>query len=150
MKQSGRRRPRGWLQRAFVTWLVAVVCILWSSGLATAAPRTLELSLKQAIPIQEQPFYEDLLIKAEQWSYAPLGQIRGNSPKQTLLNFYAAMANVGETTHSIAEQSQTDPGLTWSAPVRQTIDNTEALFENCIEVLDTSGFLPSVRTVMAE
>ena len=150
MKQSGRRRPRGWLQRAFVTWLVTVVCILWSSGLATAAPRTLELSLKQAIPIQEQPFYEDLLIKAEQWSYAPLGQIRGNSPKQTLLNFYAAMANVGETTHSIAEQSQTDPGLIWSAPVRQTIDNTEALFENCIEALDTSGFPPSVRTVMAE
>ena len=150
MKQPGRPRPRRWLQRALLTFLVAVNCILWGSGLATAAPRTLELSLKRAVPIQEQPFYNDLLIKAEKWSYAPLGQVRGDSPKETLLNFYAAMANVGETTHTIAEQSQTDPGLTWSAPIRQTIDNTEALFENCIEALDTSGFPPSVRTVMAE
>ena len=48
MRQSGRRQPRGRHQRVFLTWLLVVllvvVCILWSSGLATAAPRALELS----------------------------------------------------------------------------------------------------------
>ena len=127
-----------------------VFCLLLSSSWAWAAPRSLEASLEKPIPIQEQPFYPDLLIKAEQWSYAPLGQIRGDSPRETLLNFYAAMANVGKTTHNIAESSQSDPGLGWSTDMQEKISRAEALFENCVDSLDTTAFPPSVRRAMSE
>ena len=109
--KANRSQIRFGLRHLALFFATVFFSLLLSASWAGAAPRALEASLEKAIPIQEQPFYPDLLIKAEQWSYAPLGQIRGDSPRETLLNFYAAMANVGKTAHNIAESSPSDPGL---------------------------------------
>ncbi|MFM7651808.1 MAG: mechanosensitive ion channel family protein, partial [Vulcanococcus sp.] len=46
------------------------------------------------VPFDRQPFHAALLETAERWRDAPLGQVVGDSPRDTLLNFYAVMARV--------------------------------------------------------
>ena len=47
------------------------------------------------IPLEEQPFYPELVKRADLWLHTPLGQVVGDTPRDTLLNFYAVMADVG-------------------------------------------------------
>ena len=54
-----------------------------------------ELSIPLAlIPIEQQPFYEALVEKSAAWDEVVLDHVVGDSPRATLLNFYAVMSDV--------------------------------------------------------
>jgi MscS family membrane protein len=68
------------------------------------------------IPITAQPFYADLQTTSAIWTNAPLGQVVGDSPRATLLNFYAVMARVGAEQALAIQERQQHPGLIWWGP----------------------------------
>ena len=52
------------------------------------------LAASAIIPISEQPFYPFLLETYHRWATVPLSSVVGDSPSDTLLNFYAIMTHV--------------------------------------------------------
>jgi len=62
-----------------------------------------------SLPIQQQPFYGALLQSAERWQNAPLGQVVGESPRDTLLNFYAVMARVDGEVQALIRRHRRIP-----------------------------------------
>jgi len=102
------------------------------------------------IPISEQPFYPELLSIAEDWRHAPLNRVVGESPRATLLNFYAVMARVHQLVESTVGLAEQDPGFGWSAAARDRIDDAEQLFALAVEALDAQVFPESVRVDMAQ
>jgi hypothetical protein len=96
-----------------VRFLVTLLVGLWltvgaSPGLLRAQPSpslatTTATSVGRVIPIGEQPFYPELEEIADHWRHAPLGQVVGDSPRETLLNFYAVMAQVDQEIQSSGE-----------------------------------------------
>ena len=102
------------------------------------------------IPIQEQPFYPQLLAISERWRHAPLGRVVGESPRDTLLNFYAVMARVQHGLEVATSRPQQDPGLFWSPAVEAQISEANQLFALAVEALDASVFPESVRDDMAD
>lgn len=109
---------------------------------ATAAGRV--------IPISRQPFYPDLLATAARWADAPLGEVVGDSPRETLLNFYAVMSRVERELSAATSQADQDPGLTWSASAQAHIATAEQLFGLAVQALDASTFPQSIRDDMAQ
>jgi MscS family membrane protein len=110
----------------------------------------MRLSGPPAIPISEQPFYPELLATAARWSDAPLDQVVGENPRETLLNFYAVMARVANELELATRNPQQDPGLFWSPVARQRIDAAQQLFALAVQALDASTFPESVRDDMAD
>lgn len=115
-------------------------------GLVAPALSTVPSSL----PIQQQPFYGALLQSAERWQNAPLGQVVGESPRDTLLNFYAVMARVDGEVQALIRTAPQDPGWRWSPAAQQRIAGAEALFSLAVEALDASGFPESIRDDAAQ
>lgn len=112
---------------------------------AAAAP-----SPPPVIPITAQPFYADLQATSALWADAPLGQVVGDSPRATLLNFYAVMARVGSEQALAIQERQQHPGLIWWGPsARAHIATAEQLFALAVQALDASAFPDSVRRPMA-
>lgn len=112
---------------------------------AAAAP-----SPPPVIPITAQPFYADLQATSALWADAPLGQVVGDSPRATLLNFYAVMARVGSEQALAIQERQQHPGLIWWGPsARAHIATAEQLFALAVQALDASAFPESVRRPMA-
>ncbi len=118
-----------------------------SASLRTGSLRTSSL---RTIPISEQPFYPELLATAQRWSDAPLDQVVGDSPLETLLNFYAVMAKVNQEVELISLSAKSDPGWFWSEAARQRQEHAEMLFSLAVQALDASGFAESIRKNMAE
>jgi MscS family membrane protein len=123
-----------------------------SASLRTSSLRTssLRTSSLRTIPISEQPFYPELLATAQRWSDAPLDQVVGDSPLETLLNFYAVMAKVNQEVELISLSAKSDPGWFWSEAARQRQEHAEMLFSLAVQALDASGFAESIRKNMAE
>ena len=101
--------------------------------------------IKPAIPIEEQPFYGELQKRRAIWSDNPIGEVVGNSPQDTLLNFYAAMAIVGTEADRISHSAAETKGLRWDAKTQHEIKEIEHLFEVAVKALDSSDFPESVR-----
>lgn len=120
--------------------------MLVPSGQAVLLPS----SSMRTIPINEQPFYPELLATAERWKDAPLDQVVGESPRETLLNFYAVMARVHQELTDATRDPGRDPGLGWSPAVRQRIGAAQRLFALAVRALDSSVFPESVRDDMAD
>jgi MscS family membrane protein len=147
---------RRW-QTAIATGLLTLVlCLLvapWA-GIAGSdglpGPRGAASSSLRPIPISEQPFYPELLATAQRWSDAPLDQVVGDSPQETLLNFYAVMAKVNHEVGAILFSANSDPGWFWSEAARRRQAHAEMLFSLAAQALDASGFAESVRENMAE
>ncbi len=102
------------------------------------------------IPINEQPFYPDLLAVSERLRYAPLSRVVGESPRETLLNFYAVMAQVYDELQVTTNLANEEPGLFWSPAARKHIAKSEELFKLAVQALDASKFPESVRDNIAE
>ena len=102
------------------------------------------------IPIQEQPFYPQLLAVAERWRNAPLGRVVGESPRDTLLNFYVVMARLHHGLDLATSRPHQDPGLFWSPAVEEQISEANQLFDLAVEALDASVFPESVRDDLAD
>ena len=108
-----RRSMHPWKRRALVFALAVVVSLLPTLGLRSAHARSADVvaAPPNAIPLQEQPFYPSLQEISSSWTDIVLGQVVGESPKVTLLNFYAVMAKVGHRADSLGQQATLDKGL---------------------------------------
>jgi MscS family membrane protein len=152
------RRWRTAIASGLLTLLLCLLAAPWAgiaagnelSGPSRAASDPLRTSSLRTIPISEQPFYPELLATAQRWSDAPLDQVVGDSPLETLLNFYAVMAKVNQEVELISLSANSDPGWFWSEAARQRQQRAEMLFSLAVQALDASGFAESIRKNMAE
>mgnify|MGYP002628206138 FL=1 len=147
-----RRSMHPWKRRALVFALAVVVSLLPTLGLRSAHARSADVvaAPPNAIPLQEQPFYPSLQEISSSWTDIVLGQVVGESPKVTLLNFYAVMAKVGHRADSLGQQATLDKGLFSSKERREQIEDTNLLFDLAVKSLDSSHFPESVRSDMAD
>ena len=102
------------------------------------------------IPIEEQPFYPELVSRADLWLHTPLGQVVGNSPRDTLLNFYAVMADVGIVIDDVTAAHMDDPGWFWDRQTLGEMEEAEELFSAAVAALDASLFPQAVRPYLAD
>lgn len=156
-----RGRQRG-IRLLLTALLTAVLMLAGSSSLAQAGStgsglESDSLAGKQGLasapgnlPIEQQPFYANLLQAAERWQDEPLGQVVGESPRETLLNFYAVMARVDHDRQGLIRLAPQDPGWFWSQAARERIVRAEALFDLAVEALDASTFPESIRDDAAQ
>lgn len=143
-------RPWSWI------WVVVLTSLLVVSGLhsgqsADFRAQGLVLPSKSAlIPIEEQPFYAELEEDAGRLSEVVLGQVVGDSPRATLLNFYAVMAEVGRRADSLGHADALEAARANPAERREDIEDTSLLFRLAVRALDASVFPASVRLDMSE
>ena len=102
------------------------------------------------IPLNNQPFFDVLESKYETWKHNPIGNVVSKSPQESLINFYALMAIVGDRVDSITNSASSDPGFGWSEEAQNQIEETEHLFELAVNSLDSSDFPESVRSHLAD
>ena len=100
---------------------------------------------KTIIPLEEQPFYDQLEIYDSNWDQSYLGKVTGVTPQQTLLRFYAVMARVGEIIRDVSYKADENPGLLWSENTRGEIKEAEVLFGVAKRTLDDSSIPESIR-----
>ena len=141
------------------SFLAGLCCVLILSGLPSFAeppssghqPLNLrhESSLP-VIPLEEQPFYPELVKRADLWLHTPLGQVVGDTPRDTLLNFYAVMADVGLLIDDITETHLKDPGLFWDRQTLSEMEEAEGLFDAAVAALDGSSFPLGVRSYLKD
>jgi MscS family membrane protein len=141
---------------AFLAGLLSVI-ILSGVPLRAASPSSVlqPLGLRHAsslpvIPLEDQPFYPDLVQRAELWRHTPLGQVVGHSPQETLLNFYAVMADVGLLIESVETSHRNAPGLFWNRQARAEIEEVEMLFNAAVDALDGTSFALGVRPYLKD
>jgi len=142
--------PRFWIRRAlaaFTGLLISVVLMLPGLAQVQQAPRA---PLAEGVPLSSQPFYPALLDAVETWEGVPLGEVIGDNPRSTLLNFYVVMAEVGHQMRTISASARNDPGFNWSPAARQRIDTLNTRFNLAVEALNASEFAESVRSDRAE
>ena len=102
------------------------------------------------IPLEDQPFYPDLVKRADLWRHTPLGQVVGDSPRETLLNFYAVMADVGQLIEDVEASHLNDRGLFWNLQARAEMEEVQGLFDAAVASLDGSSFPLGVRSYLKD
>ena len=151
MRSFYRLRHQRWFAALVAALVVALQVFMPLRAMPTpsaAAPRP--LASAALIPIEQQPFYAELELTAQAWSDVVLDQVVGSSPRATLLNFYAVMAEVGRRSERLGRVvSWQQQGLS-PAQRQEQIDDTELLFQLAVKALDASGFPASVRVDRAE
>ena len=153
-----------WLRTILVAFLALLMVVVGpQAALRAAAPApqpglvvaqnqasTLSLADSPIIPITQQPFYPELLSVSKRWRDAPLSRVVGESPRETLLNFYAVMARVYDELQFSTRFLDQENGLFWSAGARQHIAEADELFFLAVQALDASVFPEGVREDMAQ
>ena len=141
---------------AFLAGLLSVI-ILSGVPLRAASPSSAFQPLDQryasslpVIPLEDQPFYPDLVQRAELWRHTPLGQVVGNSPQETLLNCSAVMVDVGLLSESVETSHRNGPGLFWNRQARAEIEEVEVLFNAAVDALDGTSFALGVRPYLKD
>ena len=141
------------------SFLVGLCCFLIVSGLPSFADppssghqplNSRHESSLAVVPLDEQPFYPELLKRADLWLHTPLGQVVGDTPKDTLLNFYAVMADVGLLIDDVTATHRSDPGLFWNRQTKKEMEEAEALFDAAVSALDGSSFPLGVRSYLKD
>ena len=102
-------------------------------------------SAEPLLPLEQQPFHAELERRADLWRHTPLGQVVGDSPRDTLLNFYAVMADVGQLIEDVEASHLNDRGLFWNRQARAEMAEVEVLFDAAVASLDGSLFPLGVR-----
>ncbi len=151
-RSNGRRAAqRGWRLLAVLLGLLIGLqgFGLGAPALGAARAPVPASAAARPLPITDQPFYPQLLRVAARWSDAPLGLVVGESPRETLLNFYAVMARVQRQLLAATRRPQGDPGWFWSPAARRRIAEAQKLFDLAVQALDASAFPESVRDDMA-
>lgn len=144
-------------------WIVAFLAGLLSACLLSglplwAGPQTGNHQLldqrygsaQTVIPLEDQPFYTDLERRADLWRHTPLGQVVGDSPQATLLNFYAVMADVGQLIEDVEASHLNDRGLFWNRQARAEMEEVEVRFDAAVASLDGSLFPLGVRPYLKD
>ena len=142
-----------------ISFFVGLCCVLIVSGLPSFADppssgyqplNSRHESSLAVVPLDEQPFYPELVKRADLWLHTPLGQVVGDTPKDTLLNFYAVMADVGLLIDDVTATHRNDPGLFWDRQTKQEMEEAEALFDAAVSALDGSSFPLGVRSYLKD
>ena len=141
------------------SFLAGLCCVLIVSGLPSLAVSTSSghqpLNLRHesslpVIPLDNQPFYPELVQRADLWLHTPLGQVVGDTPRDTLLNFYAVMADVGILIDEVTANHLNDPGLFWNRQTLLEMAEAEDLFDAAVSALDGSSFPLGVRSYLKD
>ena len=146
-------RPSRFLRFLLVSLVgVAIALVGFWPASASSVPGTglLRPASSSLIAIERQPFYPLLQRRASQWSDVVLDQVVGDSPQDTLLNFYAVMAEVGQRADRLGRFSALREAETAGLDRQEQIDDTSLLFRLAVRALDSSGFPGSVRRDMTE
>ena len=104
-------------RHAFLALAVGLTLLVIQPGLGSPLLATAVMPSAQRVPLQQQPFYPELLAKRQHWLNAPIGRVVGDSPRETLLNFYAVTANASALINELIQNHLHDPGLNWSGRV---------------------------------
>ena len=145
--------------KRIVAFLAGLVCVFLVSGLPLIAGpqpqgyQPLDPPYESAlpvIPLEDQPFYPDLVMRADLWRHTPLGQVVGDSPRDTLLNFYAVMADVGQLIEDVEASHLNDRGLFWNRQARADMEEVQGLFDAAVASLDGSSFPLGVRSYLKD
>ncbi|AII49183.1 hypothetical protein KR52_08510 [Synechococcus sp. KORDI-52] len=107
-------------------------------------------SSQPVIPLEQQPFHAELERRADLWRHTPLGRVVGDSPQDTLLNFYAVMADVGQLIEDVEASHLNDRGLFWNRQARAEMAEVEVLFDAAVASLDGSLFPLGVRPYLKD
>ena len=148
--RSQHRRLSTWLALLLGLWLSLLPLLPAWAQKGTTHSTLISTPHPGAIALQQQPFYGELEATRAAWQRHQLGQVVADSPRGTLLNFYAVMAEVIEQTDAISRAGATDPGWDWSPQLREQIEDAETLFVLAVGALNASHFPGSVRQDMAE
>jgi len=148
--RSQHRRLSTWLALLLGLWLSLLPLLPAWAQKGTTHSTLISTPHPGAIPLQQQPFYGELEATRAAWQRHQLGQVVADSPRGTLLNFYAVMAEVIEQTDAISRAGATDPGWDWSPQLKEEIEDAETLFDLAVGALNASHFPGSVRQDMAE
>jgi MscS family membrane protein len=148
MPQARQFRSRRF--RAVVGALLALVLVVLAPWRQAWTQPPAARSSDAVIPITAQPFYPELRDTQLRWRDSRLGHVVGESPRETLLNFYAVMTEVQRQISKLTDQADRDPGLFWNDEARQRIEDANRLFTMAVESLDASRFPESVREDMAD
>lgn len=149
------RRWRGVLAAGITACCLIVLPILQvSPSLAKPAPAQAvakdaiarpELSSGGVISLQQQPFYADLLATAKAWDDTPITDVLGESPKETILNFYVVMSMLFQEHARLVASAQDQAGLFWPQAEQQAIYNINHFWHLAIKSLDLSLIPESVQ-----
>ena len=145
---QARLLRRRWFRAGVIALVALVLVVLAPWQQAWTRPPRAGFD-DRVIPITAQPFYPELLATQARWRDARLSHVIGESPRETLLNFYVVMSEVQRKLGKVSDQIESDPGLFWSAKAREKIEAADRLFEMSVESLDASRFPESVRQDMA-
>lgn len=116
-----------------------LVAPLAGRGLAGSAPGGVAPPPERAARALElQPFFGELTAIREGWGSSPLQQVVGDSPRATLLRFYAVMAEVDQRSQLLISRQGDDPGPFWSSRLRQQIRGVDGLLRRAGAALDLS------------
>ena len=150
MRGRRRLRRKPWWLSLVVGLLLGVQALLPASAATERSPALLFEPHARLIPIEQQPFYGELVRDAGAWSDVVLGQVVGDSPRATLLNFYAVMAEVGDRADRLGRYDSLLAARSQGLDRQEQIDDTDLLFRLGVKALDASVFPQSVRVDMAE
>ncbi|QPN56759.1 hypothetical protein I1E95_00675 [Synechococcus sp. CBW1107] len=98
------------------------------------------------IAIESQPFHGDLLRTSQRWHEAPIAQVVGESPQDTLLNFYVVMAKVYDMLQDLVADPTAEPGLFWSASTLERAREANDYLQEAITALDVQALPQSIRS----
>ncbi|AFY28833.1 small-conductance mechanosensitive channel [Cyanobium gracile PCC 6307] len=127
--------------------LTGLTTAAFSAGPGAAAPAQLRATY---VPLESQPFHDQLLELKQQWTDAPLNQVVGDSPRATLLNFYVVMAQVSRDIARIEAKAEATPGLLLSSALRHELALINSYFEEAVKALDVSEIPQSIRADFAD
>ena len=145
--------------KRFVAFLAGLLCVLLASAVPLFAGPQIQVhqpldlryeSSLPVIPLRDQPFYADLVRRADLWRHTPLGQVVGDSPQETLLDFYAVMADVGQLVADVETSHSRDRGLFWNRQARAEMEEVQVLFNAAVASLDGSSFPLGVRPYLKD
>ena len=145
--------------KRFVAFLAGLMWVLLASAVPLFAGPQIQVhqpldlryeSSLPVIPLRDQPFYPDLVRRADLWRHTPLGQVVGDSPQETLLDFYALMADVGQLVADVETSHSRDRGLFWNRQARAEMEEVQVLFNAAVASLDGSSFPLGVRPYLKD
>jgi MscS family membrane protein len=135
-----------------VSIVLAPMCLFGALHARPAPSGVADLSqsIQPFVPISQQPFYPDLLATAHYLNEAALDPTVGDSPRTTLLDFYARMSKVYNEINKIEAEISRKPQLRWTADQKKRIQELTSDFEASVQSLNSSSFPASVRFDLAQ
>ena len=102
-------------------------------------------SISGLIALQQQPFYSELLASVQAWDAYPIDTVVGETPKETILNFYTVMAKISKEQDRLLALAKHKQGWFWSKFEHDAIDRIEDLWDRALETLDLADVPELIR-----